>query len=344
MRCLTLANALHEKGIKTHFLCREHAGHLLELIHASGHGVCVLPASESFIVKADTAHAAWLGTTQDIDARDTCEILKKLRPTWLVVDHYALDFSWEQQVQSFCQKILVIDDLADRKHLCTILLDQNWYGSNNERRYQSLLRNNTIQLLGPKYALLRPEYRKERSRLTARNETVRQILVFMGGSDPSEATELIMEELSSLKLNDIKIKIVIGINYPNTKRLISKFGKTNNWEILQNIPSLAPLMSHSDLMIGAGGSTNWERMCLGLPSVILSVAENQVKACEQLALDGYINYIGKLDQTNIDKIGDIIELIIDQPNLRRTQSIKMMSMVDGFGTERVCTSLIEGFN
>jgi len=340
MRCLTLANALRSHGCKNYFLCRAHDGHLTDLIRAQGHEVYLLPQSKRQSDHTDTAHAAWLGTTQEVDAHVSGDFLDKLRPTWLIVDHYALDYVWEQQARASCQYLMAIDDLADRKHICHMLIDQNWYGQDTQHRYKFLVGHDVTQLLGPRYALLAPQYRQERLRLAEKSGTVRKILVFMGGSDPNNTTKLVLSALSFLDFDNIKIKVVVGVNYPYYAELLSSFGAIDHLEILQGLPSLAPLMRESDLMIGAGGATNWERMCLGLPSAILSVAANQIEVCESLSQEGYITYLGKSDEVNSDVVRNTVLCLLAQPDLMRKQSLKMMTMVDGLGAERVCTEIL----
>jgi len=341
VRCLTLANALREKGCKCCFLCREHPGHLVGLIRSHGHEVYMLPEVGDAIEEHKTAHSAWLGTTQKLDAESSGEFLEKWRPVWLIVDHYALDCAWERQVRRFCQNLLVIDDLADRKHICDMLLDQNWHGADNGFRYKSLLDCGVRQLLGPQYALLTPEYREARLRLEARNGIVMEILVFMGGSDINNTTKLILESLFLIDLSDIKIKVVTGINYPHYEELIADFGGRKNLEILRSVPTLATMMRESDLVIGAGGSTNWERMCLGVPSIVLSVAQNQVEICKLLSRDGYINYLGRANEVDSGVICNAVSNLIKQTNLLREQSIRMMKIVDGLGVGRVCAKIID---
>jgi len=342
MRCLTLAHALYGRGFNIHFLCREHPGHLIGLIRSKGYEVHILPTDADVVDVKGTAHAGWLGTSQDVDARFSVQILAHLQPVWLIVDHYALDYVWENQVQEFCQYSMVIDDLADRKHVCHMLVDQNWHGTSGKSRYKCLVDHGVKQLLGPQYALLAPEYREERLKLKERSGVVRQILVFMGGTDPDDTIKLILKDLFLLDLADIKIKVVTGINYPYYEKLAADFSAMDNLEIMQSMPTLATLMRESDLMIGAGGSTNWERMCMGLPSVILSVADNQVKICELLSQDGYITYLGKSDEVDSGVISNAVSCLINRSDFLREQSIKMMTMVDGLGVERVFAEIFGG--
>jgi len=186
MRCLTLADELRERGAEIVFVCRDFAGNLCGYIEEKGYivqGYIVhrLPVSDTpkQNTEGNLKHAAWLGADWQTDARQVEEIIKDFNthPDWLVVDHYALDERWERYLRSYVKKIMVIDDLADRPHDCEViddladrphdcdlLLDQNFY-ENLESRYDGLAPSGCKKLLGPKYALLRPEFREERKNL-----------------------------------------------------------------------------------------------------------------------------------------------------------------------------------
>ena len=175
MRCLTLADALRERGARSHFICRTHDGHLIEHIRAHGHQVSALPATASTSMTSNTdnstAHAHWLGVDWASDALDTLTVLQGLRTDWLVVDHYALDARWEKKLRHGCQRLLVIDDLADRPHDCELLLDQNLGRLASD--YDRSVPVSCTVLAGPQHALLRPEFADWRYRSLARRATPR---------------------------------------------------------------------------------------------------------------------------------------------------------------------------
>jgi len=186
MRCLTLADELRERGAEIVFVCRDFAGNLCGY------------------TEGNLKHAAWLGADWQTDARQVEEIIKDFNthPDWLVVDHYALDERWERYLRSYVKKIMVIDDLADRPHDCDLLLDQNFY-ENLESRYDGLAPSGCKKLLGPKYALLRPEFREERKNLRKRDGYVKRIMIFFGGSDPTNETTKALEAVRMLNRPDI---------------------------------------------------------------------------------------------------------------------------------------------
>ena len=159
MRCLTLAEELKRQGHDCFFICREHKGHLGDLIAEKGFSLHLLPTAESEHASADfnwSDHARWLGVTWQRDAEQTRAILSNQPVDWLVVDHYALDIGWEQQTAEYAAQIMVIDDLADREHQCDLLLDQTF--GRNAADYRPLVPKNCELLCGSQYALLRPEF------------------------------------------------------------------------------------------------------------------------------------------------------------------------------------------
>lgn len=285
MRCLTLADTLRHKGIESHFLCREHAGHLIELIRQKGYAAHVLPNESGGLMDADDPfHGAWLGTSQQQDARACTAVLQELQPSWLIVDHYALDFRWEQRLRPFCQRLMVIDDLADRPHQCDLLLDQNV--GRTEAAYSGLVGPATKLLIGPQYALLRPEFAQWREYSLQRraNPQLKHMLITMGGVDKNDATGRVLEALRRCDFPaELSVTVVMGSLSPWLAQVRERAAKMP-WPttVLVGINNMAQLMAESDLAIGAAGSTSWERCCLGLPTIQVILADNQKEVARTL--------------------------------------------------------------
>jgi UDP-2,4-diacetamido-2,4,6-trideoxy-beta-L-altropyranose hydrolase len=280
MRCLTLADALAADGAECHFLCREHPGHLIEAIRARGYPVHALPAIAPAAQEEETpplAHADWLGASWQDDARQSREALDGLAPDWLVVDHYALDKRWELRVLPQGCRLLVIDDLADREHGADLLLDQNL--GRQAYDYAGLVPEHCTRLIGPRYALLRPEFARLRDASLARRASpkLKQLLITMGGVDKDNATGQVLEALTSCALpDDCRISVVMGGNAPWLGQVKAQ-AASMPWptEVVVNVSDMAERMTQADLAIGAAGSTSWERCCLGLPTLMVVLAENQ---------------------------------------------------------------------
>tara|TARA_B110000196_G_C21153376_1_gene671339 strand:+ start:5831 stop:6955 length:1125 start_codon:yes stop_codon:yes gene_type:complete len=340
MRCLALAYALKNEGAVCHFICREHKGNLIEHIKNEGFFIHALPVSpqENYISKINNlTHSDWLGANQAEDAEQCSFILKNLDVSWMIVDHYALDENWERTLAIYYKKLMVIDDLADRKHLCNLLLDQNWFGLSTEIRYEKLVRDETVLLLGPKYALLKPEYESIRKVMPLRDGSVSRVLIFLGGSDPSNETKKVLEAL--LDFNFLNVDVVVGANHPDPIGITKIVEARALTSLYMNIPHLADLMVRADLMIGAGGSTTWERMCLGLPSIVISVADNQTPINISLMNEGYINYIGSKNEVSSSLIKQSISNALANPRKLQRQSELMKQFVDGEGIKHISNYL-----
>ncbi|CAM3795519.1 UDP-2,4-diacetamido-2,4, 6-trideoxy-beta-L-altropyranose hydrolase [Vreelandella rituensis] len=346
MRCLTLANALREQGAECHFLCREHPGHLINMIEARGfiaHRLPILSQAGGTGPDSDAqpVHAHWLGTSWQADAEACRPLLMHLAPDWLVVDHYALDAKWERALTNAVGNIMVIDDLANRPHECTVLLDQNALDHSIIERYERIVSENCTLLLGPKYALLRPEYAELAKSLPERDGVISRVLIFVGGSDPYHLTERYLRALAGPEFKHLFVDVVIGKNHPSpaiVENLVEARSKTRLYSAL---PSLAALMVRSDLMLGAGGATNWERMCLGLNSIVTSVASNQDEINRTLVRKGLIEFLGPADKLTDTAVTLAIENALQNLEVNTKRSAAMRKVVDGRGTEYVIRELLE---
>ena len=306
MRCLTLADALQAQGARCHFLCQEHPGHLCDMVEARGYPVHRLPQEERDTdtavtpgAKPEPAHAQWLGASWAQDAAACLPILAELAPAWLVVDHYALDHRWETSVldgfSGFRPRLLVIDDLADRCHVADLLLDQNL--GRQAEDYRGLLPEGCQVLAGPRYALLRPEFREWRevslSRRT-REPRLQRLLINLGGVDKDNVTGQVLDALSACDLpEDLQISVVMGASAPWRESVTAQAGAMP-WptEVVANVSDMARRMAEADLAIGAAGSTSWERCCLGLPTLMVVLADNQKEVASYLDELGAAKLIG----------------------------------------------------
>lgn len=342
MRCVTLADTLRQKGAQCHFFCREHPGHLIELVRGKGYAVHVLSYDpESLIDRDGPAHAAWLGATQEQDVQACLPTMQALQPDWLIVDHYALDIRWEDCLRPLCRRLMVIDDLADRSHQCDLLLDQNL--GRKPADYAGLVPEECTMLAGPQYALLRPEFAALREvSLKRRDEPrLRSILISMGGVDGPNATSRVLEALRKCALpDDCQLNVVMGTKAPWLQQVRDIAGEMP-WPtaVLVNTADMGALMACSDFSIGAAGSTSWERCCLGVPSIILVLAENQRFISFELDKAGAAKAIS-LDEGNLEvQLREVIDSY-QMPILLKETSQRAASVCDGVGVERVGRMLL----
>jgi UDP-2,4-diacetamido-2,4,6-trideoxy-beta-L-altropyranose hydrolase len=218
---------------------------------------------------------------------------------------------------------MVIDDLADRSHDCDLLLDQNYY-HNQRQRYEGLLSEQCLALLGPSYVLLRPEFAEAKKQSKERDGTIKHILVFFGGSDPTNQTEVVLTALQQFHKSDISIDVVVGLTNTNRMVIQKLCEKLPNAAYHCSVSNMAELILKADLGIGAGGSTMWERCYLGLPTITVVSAPNQVHTTEDLANVGAIEYLGWSDLLSPNEYACAIKAAIANP--RRIKQISDVAL------------------
>ena len=331
MRCLTLADALQQRGAQIRFVSRHIPEHLRE-----GHEFMLLNSSSSEAIPDSPSHAHWLGTSQHADAQDTVQALSDQTWDWLVVDHYALDSRWESALRQTAKNVMVIDDIADRVHDCDVLLDQNFYADMNTR-YAGKVPPHCQLLLGPRYALLRDEFRQLREQVKPRNGPVRRILIFFGGVDTDNYTGRAIEALFNIGIPDLHVDVVIGAEHPFREQLEFTCAEQGFFYHVQT-NRMAELMAPADLAIGAGGSATWERCCLGVTTLTICAADNQRKQIADAASKGLL-YAPELKDELILVIKRHVRALIENDCLRYAISHNGMQAVDGRGVLRVIGNL-----
>lgn len=333
MRCLTLGGVLREAGAEVVFICRQLPGNLIERIRSQKFTVAELPVPKEAEPSGPPAHAAWAQVSWEHDASETRSTLSYIKPDWLIVDHYAFDERWEKSVRQKAAQLMVIDDLADRTHDCDLLLDQNL--GRSEQDYQSLVPADCRLLIGPRFALLRPEFAARRAESLSRRPSaeLKHILVSMGGIDQNNVTALVLEAFECLNVSeDCTITVVLGENapwYEAVKALAAQSSCPTS--VFCNVEDMAELMSVADLAIGGSGSTAWERCCLGLPTVVIVIADNQKSAAQALA------HQGAALLADVDIVSVEAELTrVKDPVLLRHMAERASLLTDGLGAIRVC--------
>jgi UDP-2,4-diacetamido-2,4,6-trideoxy-beta-L-altropyranose hydrolase len=256
------------------------------------------------------------------------------------VDHYALDHRWEKSVLISCKKIMVIDDLADRLHVCDVLLDQNYY-TDMLSRYTNKVQDNCQLLLGPSYALLKDDFKFFRTQIAPHSGEVKKILVFFGGVDAADYTSLTINALAEINCK-WSVDVVIGLQHPNAEQIqktCEKFGFNCHVQTAR----MAELMSEADLSIGAGGTAIWERCCLGLPAIVFCTAENQrVQVADAFKLG--LLYAPEIDGLNFKtELRKHLDSLIESPSTLQSISESCKQHVNGRGAQKVAHHLLGEF-
>lgn len=306
VRCHTLARALRARGAHVIFVCEALPGNISDMV-----------ARDGFVVEAS------------MQAISQCD--------WLIIDHYGLDEEFERAQRARATRILVIDDLANRRHDCDLLLDQNLY-PDMQRRYSGRVPSGAKLLIGPRHALLREEFALAASE-AKRRTALGRILVSFGGSDPTDESSKTLRALAMLRLAGVRIDLLVGAANPRTAALEELAREVPGCHLLAGTSQMARLMLDSDLMIGAGGSTTWERCCLALPALVIAVAENQFPIAAAVAERGYHRFLGRHEGISVDSLSRAIGDAARDFDDLAGGAADGPELVDGQGAQRVAEAM-----
>jgi len=357
MRCRTLARALKSRGSDCIFLCRRQPGDLIALLQEEFQVLVLepLPESdkephESTPLRGRVLYASWLGCSEEQDATDCLAALAAAElhpPSWLVIDHYGLGQTWQRymqeeigQIRCSAPELLVLDDLADRPHRATVLMDANRIDPSTTNPYRGLQPEGSTTLLGPAYALLDPLYSRLQPLLPVRTQLAR-VLVFFGGVDAANHAAIALAALSHPQLLNVAVDVVLGAAAPHRADLETRVRQRPNTALHVGLPSLAGLMARADLAVGAAGTTSWERTTLGLPCMIVPVAENQWEGAMALEAAGAARCLHlQTKQEMVVALQDALLELQDAPNVLRAMSEACLHLGDGRGLARVVAAVL----
>lgn len=318
MRCLALARALGENGGHVRFVCRRMPATYRDMVRGAGHELVELEGDAP-----EEAARALQGVPWD----------------WLIVDHYGLDARWERALRPRARRILAIDDLADRPHDCDALLDPNVLDP-ARGGYDGKVPQGCRLLLGPAYALLRPEFARLRASTAARRGPVRRILVLMGGIDADNETGKAIRALARLGQQPLEVDVAVGAEHPALEAIRAAC-RREGYRCHVQSAEVAALMARADLAIGGCGSTSWERCCLGLPALCVILAANQARIAADLAARGAIVLLGEAADVGEDALAQALLGLVQDPQPLAAMSAAGLALTDGRGAARVCDFMRE---
>jgi UDP-2,4-diacetamido-2,4,6-trideoxy-beta-L-altropyranose hydrolase len=332
-RCMALADEMRARGAATRFVSRSMPSHLRALLSERRHEVVDLPID----VGADEdPEDAWSAHEQAADAQHTLARLAPAgMPALVIVDHYGLDRVWEDAVRGSGARLMAIDDKG-RPHRCDLLLDQNLH-ANMEARYSGKLPSTCRPLLGPTYALLRVEFRRLHQQVQPRQGNIERVFALFGGSDPYDLTSRAVHAIYDCG-GELAADIVIGAEHPN-RSYIASICAEYGYSYHMQTPRVAELMAAADVAFGAGGSSSWERCCLGLPTICVAFADNQIEIAAALAEQGVCEFLGDRNAATRSNMTEALNRLRATPEQLREMSAKAFDLVDGLGCVRVCDAL-----
>lgn len=318
-RCLALADCLRDWGYECLFACRASTQSFNGLIRDAGFDLIELTGA------FDPA----------TDVEELIAAVEGLSPfAALVVDHYQLEARWEKRARTIAPHVVVIDDLANREHDCDLLLD---VAPGDVTRYDRFVPPSCRKMLGPDYAILRPEFAIRRQDACQRSGGIARILVSFGGVDAEDLTGRAIAAIRAT-LPDAEIDAVLTNLSPHRERLKNYASADAKLSIHIDANKMAELMASADLAIGAGGSTSWERACLGLPSIVAVIADNQIPTSR--ALEDFGCAVALSAGPGFEAhLQDLVTWMSAHPSILRMMSRAGAAVVDGRGATRVAAAI-----
>lgn len=318
MRCLTLAGALERAGAECAFVAVPAARAIIDAF-ADG-PVDVLPLDDdlSFLdlaAAAATAARAWPASA-------------------IIVDHYGFGPAEDAILAAACDRLLIVDDLR-RRHANGLVLDSNIGRAAADYPGRDVL-------AGPQFALVRPAFAARRSAALARRGEggpVGRVLVSLGLGDAGAITGRAVRALLP-SLGDASLDVVVGRTAPSLRELEALAGDDARLVVHVEARDMAELIAAADLAVGAGGSSVWERCCLGLPSLTVILADNQRENTTALAREGATVAVAPPSSDFDARLRSAFDRLMTDAALRKAQSAAAAGLCDGLGADRAAERLL----
>ncbi|WP_041287154.1 UDP-2,4-diacetamido-2,4,6-trideoxy-beta-L-altropyranose hydrolase [Desulfomonile tiedjei] len=320
MRCLALALEWQTTGGKAVFVSHCDSDALKARIQDAG--IELISPSASYPDASDLALMQRLA--RDLAPADT----------WVILDGYHFDISFQRALKDIGFRLLVIDDTAHQTgYIADIILNQNFGAESLVYKCET----NTRLLLGTRYTLLRPEFKQWHGREREFPSRVRNILVTMGAADPDNATCCVLRALKSLDLPDTQVKVLAGPAFSHFEELsLMSRNDPGAFKTVRNPFNVSDLMAWADVAITAGGSTLWELAFMRIPAAVVILADNQEPGTKALADDGALYVLGKAQDPELSaRLGDFLR---NTDRLREFARVSG-SLVDGYGARRVIEAM-----
>jgi len=321
MRCLALAQAWQDAGGNVVFVMAESTAAVDARVRAEGMEIVRLKASPNSVQ----------------DTRDVVTVAFDRHASWVVVDGYQFDSEYQRNLKNAGLKLLFVDDLGQCEHyFADLLLNQNVHAS--EDMYVSR-EARTRLLLGPRFAMLRRDFggcRKWQREISANG---RKVLIMMGGSDPDNVTAFVLEALRQLEIDGLEVVVVLGGSNPHIDVLRQFANESFSIRFVRDVGNMPELMAWADVAVSAAGSTCAEICLLGLPAILIDVAENQTPVAKELARRGAAIHLGSRKEVTSAEIAEELQSLLLAREHRTSLSQRAGELVDGEGAERVMAAI-----
>jgi UDP-2,4-diacetamido-2,4,6-trideoxy-beta-L-altropyranose hydrolase len=323
MRCLALAEAWQDSGGIVRFILADSSPSLEQRLLSESIEISHIVSSPGSIE----------------DSAETILIARHYNIDWLVLDGYHFNSDYQKRIKESGQNLLVVDDYGHADHYSAdIILNQNHYAEGS--LYKSV-EPYTQMLLGTDYVLLRKEFLKWSGTRRIIPTTARKVLVTLGGSDPDNVTLSVITALKQIRINNLEAVIVAGGINQNSGILLENLADQKGFTLKTNVRDMPALMAWADIAVSAGGSTCWEMLFMGLPNIIIIIAENQRLIAEDLQCSGLARNLGHYNKCTGEHLFYTLDNAMRVRPTKNTEYIVGSGIVDGNGGKRVITAMMK---
>jgi UDP-2,4-diacetamido-2,4,6-trideoxy-beta-L-altropyranose hydrolase len=322
MRCLALAQAWQGAGGQCVFAMAESTPALERRLRAEG------MERQQLTAAAGTAE----------DATQTQHLAGEKCAAWIVVDGYQFGSEYQLSIKSAGFKLLFVDDnIHAENYSADLVLNQNLHATVN---LYAKSEPYTRLLLGPRYAMLRRDFLGWRNWRREIPAIGGKILVTMGGSDPNNLTTRVIEAIRQLPNPNLETVVLLGGSNPHLRSVQAARGESQqSMRLITDATNMAEWMAWADVAVAGAGTTFWEMCFLGLPGILLVLAENQRGVAAAAEKMGIAYSLGEAAEVSAPAIGGRLSELLNSHDKRKSQSEKGRTLVDGRGAERVVAFL-----
>jgi UDP-2,4-diacetamido-2,4,6-trideoxy-beta-L-altropyranose hydrolase len=323
MRCIGLAQAFSRKGRSSHFLVHTDNDKLIQRVRKEGFECTILDKSYP----------------DPDDVEGVIRTAGEARDTWIVLDGYHFREEYQESLKLQGYNLLVIDDMAHlKRYYADVVVNQNVYAKG--LRYH--VEGDARLLLGCEYGILRSEFLSWKEWERKSPDIARRILVTLGGSDPFNTTRTVIDGIGRTGRSDLEVRVIVGPQNPNRFSIVQTLDKCRfHHEVLQSPEGMDRLIAWADMAVSGGGTTCLEMAYMGLPNLIVILAENQRLVAEGMEEAGCSRNLGRFENLTIEKTAEAMNRILCDKKARDSMREAGRAMVDGRGTDRILNALEE---
>jgi UDP-2,4-diacetamido-2,4,6-trideoxy-beta-L-altropyranose hydrolase len=321
VRCLALAQGWRDVGGEACFVMARGAEAFCEPLRAEGIQIHTIDATPDSVE----------------DARETIRLAGDHSAAWVVVDGYHLGPGYRRRIAGEGLRLAVLDDNGEQgQYVAGVIINHNLHAA--EEMYADRPSGARL-LLGPRYTLLRRQFARDGGE-RAIPAAARKILVALGGGDENNATAAVLKAIGLLGRADLEVRVILGGASPHESVLRAMGeGLPGTLHFERNVSDMAARMAWADLGVTAAGGTCREAACMGLPSVLLVLADNQLRVAEMHAGCGAAVNMGDAAAVAPEAIARAIEKLLDDPARREAMARAGRTLADGRGAARVVSVL-----